>query len=308
MLLQRVAFTFITITTVANLTACNKRNSNPAKAVEASYNDPDAAQLRKFNAYVSSYNGLIGDSGLVHEYQVYREAEVSRKSPKDNIDIGPGSIERDRDKLKATRAMPGGGAPDLDAAADKLISALDPVVTQLSGLTVYYTSKAYTEDKLARGKREDSQMLAEFKAASAALTDFNTQLERESARREELELEKSKASGDMVVYNTKLALYQAKGFIELFHSPDDTSNAVVIAQADAKIAELEKTLAAQRDAVAKAKQAGHDSDVAAYASVGDELTEMIGNYREMKQLGRADKFHFVILAYNAAINTSNEPH
>ena len=308
MLLQRVAFTFITIATIANLTACNKRNSNPTKAVESSYPDPDAVQLRKFNAYVGSYNGLIGDSGLVHEYQVYREAEVSKKSPNDSIDIGTGLIEKERDKLKSTRAIPGDGAPDLDAAADKLISALDPVVTQLSGLAVYYSSKAYIEDKLARGKREDAQMLAEFKTASAALTDFNTQLEREFARREDLELEKSKADGDMVVYDTKLALHQAKDFIELFHSPDDTSNAVVIAQADARVSELEKTLAAQRDAVAKAKQAGHYSDVVGYASVGDELTEMIGNYRQMKQLGRADKFHFVILAYNAAINTSNEPH
>ena len=308
MLFQRVVFTFITAATVANLTACNKRNTKPTTATESSDNASDSAPIKKFNAYVKSYNDLIGDSGLIHEYQVYREAGISRKSANDSIDIGAGLIEKERDGLKVARAMPGTSAPDLDAAADKLLGTLDPLVTQLSGLQVYYSSKAYKEDKLARGKREDAQMLDEFKAASAALTDFNTQLERESARRDELELERSKASGDMVAYDTKLAMHQAKGFIELFHSPDDTSNAVVIAQADARIAELDKMLAAQRDAVAKAKQAGNASDVAQYAIVGDELTEMIGNYREMKQLGRADKFHFVILEYNSAIQSSNEAH
>jgi hypothetical protein len=68
------------------------------------------------------------------------------------------------------------------------------------------------EDKLVRGKHEDAQMLAEFKTASLALAEFNVQLEHEASRREEGELVKIKASGDMVTYNTKLALHQAKGF------------------------------------------------------------------------------------------------
>jgi hypothetical protein len=261
----------------------------------------------KFNAYIRSYNELIGDQGLTHEYQVYRDANISKKSPGNTIDIGTGLIAEQRDRLKSAYAMPGSNAPELDMAASRLIDSLDPLVTRLTGLKAYYQTKAYMDDRLTRGKHEDAQMLAEFKSASLALAEFNEQLEHESDRREEAELAKIKAGGDIVAYDTKLALHQAKGFIDLFHGPDDTTNASVLGQADAKISDLEKTLAAQREAVAKAKQTGRpDSSLGYFSNAGNALAEMIGEYRTMKELHRADKFHFVILEYNTAISMANE--
>jgi hypothetical protein len=132
-LYQRVVLAFLMSATIANLTACNKKDASPTSPVQSSADTSDSRQLAKFNAYIRSYNDLIGDQGLTHEYQVYRDANVSKKSSRDLIDVGTGLIAEQRDRLKVARTMPGSGSPEMDTAASKLIESLDPVISRLAG-------------------------------------------------------------------------------------------------------------------------------------------------------------------------------
>ena len=61
---------------------------------------------------------------------------------------------------------------------------------------MYYKSKAYKDDQLAKGKAQDPIVRASFDTAMAALTAFNGALDREHKKRDEQELASLKAEGN----------------------------------------------------------------------------------------------------------------
>jgi hypothetical protein len=82
----------------------------------------------------------------------------------------------------------------------------------------------------------------------------------------------------------------------------------VFAQADAKIAVLEKTLADQRAELAKAKAAQTSEkpvDVN-YGLVADRLTSAIGDYRDLKQSHDTDDYNDLVGHYNDAVEDAND--
>jgi hypothetical protein len=266
----------------------------------------DAANS-KLDTYTEGYNKLIDTFGLPETMESYVEQKISSKSPTDSISISSGWIGQALTSLKQARALSGGPA-DLDAAADTLIASLEKVLARLTPLETYYSSKAYREDALARGKREDPLMLAEFKAASEAGEAFNTILSRERRARTEIELTELKKSGNMLAYNTKLALQQAEPLVDLFNKPEDLRDPAVLAKADAIIAALEKTLADQRSVYATAKGAAKtpgDAPDYGYEAVNRELTQMIGDYRDLKQSGEVSDVNDMVRNYNSAIESLN---
>jgi hypothetical protein len=140
--------------------------------------ESDAAAGSKLDAYTAGYNKLLDTFGLPATAAAYAKEEIAAKSPTDSISVTDGWLEQADTLLKTARAMPGGAA-DVDAAADRLIGALETAMKRLDGLKIYYDSKAYKEDGLKRGKQEDSAMTAEFKTALAAMEQLNTLLTRE---------------------------------------------------------------------------------------------------------------------------------
>ncbi|WP_234708977.1 DUF3829 domain-containing protein [Rhizobium rhizogenes] len=243
-----VAILAMAFTAILGLSACDDQSNSTAAGNQSSADTAaKLANSAKLNDYVLAYNDLIGDSGLLAQYQAYENANISKSTTSDNItEVSKGSLEQSADKLKAVRGAKGDAPTELDTAADKLISALGQVVPRLSGLDVYYTSKAYMEDGLARGKREDPLMLADFQAAAAALEEFHQRMQEELDRREQAELAKIKERGDMPVYQTRLALSQARQLVDLLNSSEDPGEPALQRQIDTKIVELEKTLEDQR--------------------------------------------------------------
>ncbi len=273
-----------------------------AGAVGAVTGDAAGAKL---DTYTEGYNKLVGTFGLPETAQKYEEERIASKSASDNITISDGWIEQSLAKLKEARAMSGGPA-DLDKAADALIASLDAVQKRLVPLETYYTSKAYKEDNLARGKSEDPQMNAEFKAALGAADAFNAVLKRERDARGAVELQKLKAEGNTLAYATKAALQKGEQLVGLFNTAEDVKNPAVFAKGDAIVADLDKLLAEQRGALAAAKASGKGQPDVNYGLVEGDLTRLIGTYRELKQSHDPDDANQMVKAYNRAVDNAND--
>ena len=266
----------------------------------------DPAQA-KLDAYTEGYNKLIGTFGLPETAENYAKEDIPNQSPTDNVSISSGWLEAALTKLKEGRALPGGPA-DLDKAGDGLIAALDKVVTHVKALSVYYDSKAYREDKLARGKQEDPAMRAEFQAALAAAESFDTILKRERDARAAVEIEQLRKDGNVLAYSTKLAVQRSENLIDLFAKPEDVKNPQILARGTALVGEIEKLLADQRTAYAAAKAAAKnpiEAPSSSYESAAGDLTDLVGKFRDLKQSGDVENLNDMVEEYNDAIESLN---
>jgi hypothetical protein len=287
------------------LGGCDKLpGGKSADGITASAKDP--AAMAKVSAYTQGFNKLVGTSGLVETADAYAESDIAHQSAQDLIIVSDGWIEQALDALKSARAMPG-GSKAVDQAADALIADLDKVLARLRPLKVYYDSKAYRDDGLARGKAEDPLMKAEFQAALSDMDAFSEALKAERNKHLALELTALKARGDLLGYNSKLALQQSESLVDLFKSPEDFSDPATLAKGDAIVVQLEKTLADQRKAYteAKAKTGGQIGPTRQIAA--DQLTSMIGSYRDLKRTRSAEDFNMMQNNYNSAVELLNLP-
>lgn len=266
----------------------------------------DRGAAAKVNAYTVAYNRLIDTFGLLRTAKDYREERITEQSPSDSISISEGAIDTALAELKKARAM-SGAMPSLDPRADALIAALDKVMARLGPLNTYYDSKAYKDDALARGKREDPLMIADFDAAIAAAERFDTALAAVRHARLDGELARLKESGNTLGYNTKLELKHAEDLLALFPTPTAIRDPANFRRGDALVATLEKLLAEQRTAVAAAKAAASSSNQpdSGHASVVESLTSLIGDYRDLRQSKNPSNYESMISRYNTAIDYAN---
>lgn len=275
-------------------------------SVEAVTTSP--ATAAKLSAYTEAYNALIETFGLPATAKDYKEARVASRSPSETITISNGWLENEADKLKAARALPGALGP-VDAAAEKLDTALQKVLARLKPLYAYYNTKAYRADGLKRGKAEDAQMIAEFDAALTAMDEFNAALVKQRRAGADAELAALKKGGDMVAYNTKLAMQQGEDLVSLFNKPEDLRDPAVFAKGDVLVASLEKLLADQQKAIADAKTRAKEpietSRLGVSGLVADMLGLMIGQYRQVKQSHSAHDAQMMVDSYNRAVGMAN---
>lgn len=290
----------------ASITAGNSASTSATaevapRAADAGNTVQQAAQ--KLNVYTSAYNKLIGTFGLTETREKYFDSHIAKKNANDSLSITDGWVEGALDELKKGRGLQASGLTALDASADALIGTLGKLVTQLKGLDVYYESKAYKEDNLARGKAEDASLRANFDASIAAMEAFNAALDMEQKKRDVEMLAELKASGDMLGYNTKLALGQGEDLVNLFGEADIKPAAKYV-EGDTRVKELEKTLASQRElyAAAKAKEPAPDYG---YESTASNLVSLVGAYRAMKQSRQSDDYNDMVKAYNDAVSSAN---
>ena len=263
----------------------------------------------KLNGYTEAYNKLIGTFGLPETYESYVKNNIPKQTAKSSISITDGWIEDALNLFKQARALPTGGPEALEQSADKLITALDKLVVQLKALTIYYESKAYKDDNLARGKSEDASLRASFEASTAAMTAFNGALGQEQKKRGVETLARLKASGDLLGYNSKVALGRGEELINLFQNERDMKNAAKYVEGDALVAELEKTLVEQRALYAAAKDKAKDKEAQpeyGHESMASSLVSLVGAYRSLKQSRQARDYDEMIKEYNRAVENAND--
>jgi hypothetical protein len=293
-------------------TSDGQGGQSSANGVAASAQPP--ADMVKLNAYTEAHNDLLGVAGvglggLADTAQRYDQADVAHASVQRLVTmyISSGGIEPALEKLKQARALPG-GSPAVNKAADTLIADLDALLNRLRPLVIYYTSKAYIEDGLARGRAEDALLKAQFQTALTGLQGFSDALDVERDKSDAAALADLKSRGDMLGYDAKLALRQGESLVKLFKAPEDLNNPAVFAKGDAVVVELEKTLAdlRQRYAAAKAKaKTPVEAPNPAYEGLADPLTRLIGDYRELKQSHQSRDFEAMTNDYNSAVNMMN---
>jgi hypothetical protein len=276
------------------LAACGKADQ-PSSQTEAGGASVGDAAAKKLDSYVEAHNKFVDTFGFVEKAEAYRKSDVSHASVDDSFNVSVGWIGQGMETLKEARASTGGAA-ELDAAADALISSMGKVQAHLASLETYYSSKKYLDDKLARGKAEDKQMLAELDAAEKDFDHFGAQLDISLEKRDRALLETLK-SKDPLKYNAKLALIHAKKLMNLFNGPGDLTRPEVFAKGDAEVAIIEKAISdAHDEAVKKGK-----SDPSGLSS----LTSMLGSYRTLKQRHEGSDAESMLRQYNQAVDSSN---
>lgn len=270
----------------------------------------------KLNAYTKGYNVVIGTYGLRAALENYERGHIMDPKPEpEYVILSNGRLDEARSELKAAHAMPAAGLGDVDAAANRFIPDLDKVMAHATELNSYYTSKAWRDDGLARGRREDPVLVSEFHKAIAEGDVLEAALDKARDQREAAELNRLKTSGDLLGYDTKLAISQARVLASGFNSEASLHDPQKIAQADLRAVDLQKTLADQHAQVikAKAKSGGAasgsvgiaDFRVDTFGRASDELDEMLGHYRDLKAGGGLDAYNAMISTLNSAIGDAN---
>ena len=299
-----------TVATMLTLGACGG-GSGGTGAVSGAPSD-----RAKLNAYTGGYNVVLGSYGLKSQVENDDRGHIAGPHPEpEYVLLNNGWLEQARDQLKAGRAMRTGNLGEVDAAVDRFLPALEKVMAHETQLSSYYTSKAWRDDGLARGRREDPVLRAEFATAITEGDRLEKVLTRVRDAREVTELDRLKASGDMLGYDTQLALRQARALVGSFASEADLHNAAKVASANAQAATLQKTLTDQHAEVIKAKAKGGGS---ANGSIGmadfrvdtlgrasEALDALLGHYRDLKAGGGAEAYQAMVASYNEAIGDSN---
>ncbi len=288
------------------LAGCGR--GGPGGVVAGAFAGPEAGQA-KLNAYTEGFNTVLGTFGLRGEYESYQKAGIGGPHPDPQMAhlIG-GWLDQAQIKLKAARAMPGGGLGDVDAAADRFIPALDKVMTHEAALKSYYASKAWRDDGLARGKAEDGPLTAEFRTAISEADRFDAVLTHARDQRDAQELARLKSSGDMLGYDTQIALKHGRALAQLFHSEADLHDPAKTAAAETEARALQAALADQHAEVAKAKPKASGPDqwrVDSYGRAGDELDSELGAYRDLKGGGGQASYQSMISSFNSAVSGVN---
>lgn len=275
-----------------------------------------SADRAKLNAYTEGYNVVLGNFGLRTQVENYARGHIAGPSPEpDYVILNNGWLEQARTQLKAGRAMAAGSLGEVDTAADRFIPALDKVMAHETELSSYYTSKAWRDDGLARGKREDPILMAEFQTALREGDRFEVAMTKARDAREAAELSRLKNSRDDLGYDTALALHQARALVRAFGSEAALHDPKRMAAADAQAPDLQKTLADQHAQIAKAKakRGGSasgsigmaDFRVDALGRASDALDGMLGHYRDLKAGGGVNAYNAMVSSFNEAIGDSN---
>jgi len=161
----------------------NSASSEPEASQNHEENREQRARLKKMSGYTNAYNSLIGPNGLSATQQRYLKANIPKQKAKGNIYVTVGWLDGAYNNLKEARAVPDVSIPELDQSAGALIAALDKLVPPLEALEVYYKSKTYKEDDLARGKAEDPAIRAAFEQSLEALDTFKQAFVRQAKAR-----------------------------------------------------------------------------------------------------------------------------
>ncbi len=262
----------------------------------------------KLNQYIKGYNSLIGTFGLPDQSRLYATQHIATRTGAGFVNVAPGWIVLGDDDLRMGQAVDTTGLPEVDAAVADMVPILDRLVERLKGLEAYYGSRGQLEDNFARGKREDPLVLADFKAALAALGPLDAALEHAIERRDTAHLAVLKERGDLVGFNGGLAVQRAKRLLGLVHTAADLHDPAVVAKADELADGILAALAEEGTALETAKASGDSSNALRNSMFGTamgQLQGMVGAWRDMKRTGNVALRPAMVGAYNMAIRNIN---
>jgi len=272
---------------------------NPLENVVDAAKGGDATE--KFNGYVEGFNKLIDDNwGVQKNYVRYQELDLPSKSPDANIHFFENitTLDSALKAIKEARAMSGNASSNAaDAAADKVIANGDKLLAQWKELAPYYSSRAYREDALAKGKAAHESLIANYTATLAAIDELDvaiTKYQRDVAEKRIVDFRKSGHNSEADV-------------VEAMYLADHFTTAVIeekIADADAQLPKFQAAVTKLRQTEqGLAADATNKSDI---NSLVGYLESLIGNWRDYKQSNSNSDLESVVDYYNRAIGEMDD--
>lgn len=282
------------------------QSSAPKAAAKAE--DPEALWNQKVNKYIDVNNRvsryLQHGKGTFAKFELENDAKVKKGDFK--------AIRTDTHyfddyfvkSLKEAIAVPT-SIPEVDAAAQELLAAVDKYIPNWKALEDYNKSKKYEDDKGAKG----SQMLPMYVEGVDKLTQtiktFSDKVDVVAQQAHEKRLAKYKAEGKLLEMYSLESTGAAREMLDLFSSAKDFKDPAKIEKANALLEKMETSVANMKTEHAKRKAEAPKSLplIDQYDSIAKSLTELAGHYREARK--NPEKFNDAIKAYNSAIDDMN---
>lgn len=285
-----------------SLSACsdNKANGdNPRPQSTAQAAGSEATQ-EKMDLYIDAFNALIDDPwGVPKYFGEYQKLDIPNAAATasihfpENISHLEGAIE----KLKEGRALNGGAqGKKADEAVDRLIPQLEALLAQWRTLDPYFEARAYREDGLAKAKGAHAALMQAYQGSVAGIETLDSALSEYQRATNAAKMEAMRKAGHAAEASVLEAMQKADFF----------TNAVMennAPEADRLLPEIEAAVAKLREE--QAKMPSDNRNKSTLNSIADNLSGMIGEYRDFKQTGADGYREQVVDSYNSAIGNMN---
>lgn len=272
-------------------------NSAPKSVAQAAGNE---ATQEKMSTYIDAFNALIHDHwGVSKKFEEYQKMNIPGASASANLYFPENisHLERAIAKLKEGRALNGGNqGKKADEAADKLIPQLEALLAQWQALDPYFESRAYRDDALAKAKEAHPALMQAYQGSVAGIEQLDVALSEYQRASNAAKLEVMRKGG----HAAEASLLDAMQKADLFTNAVMEDNKV---EADAQLPAMEAAIAALREE--QAKLPADNSNKSYLSSIADNLTGMVGAYRDLKQSNSDSYRERVVDRYNSAIGNMN---
>jgi hypothetical protein len=314
---MKYSFVFAFFIAMAGLVGCDKiQQATGGENQQASADDTANVALSN---YIKAHNKFISNEpinpegmndgsleGAMAQYQYNAEKYSAEDIPQVNIVVS-NYFELGLDALEqGVKAMQGRSQRPVDKAAADLLTKAKALQARATEMKAYYDSKKFLDDNFVKAKAEHPAFLALWKETIALNETLSTEVSRANDLRD-VELAKElKAKGDLLGYNSMMAMTESKNLIRIINGGD--FDEALIKNADSKVAEIETILISYKAEEKKAEKEGKLSDDF-HAKLQVELNEMIGEYRAAKTATEAadrnNALEALIKQYNEAVFYSN---
>lgn len=285
-----------------SLSACGDSkgsDGNPAPKSVAQAAGNEATQ-EKMSLYIDAFNALIHDHwGVSKKFEEYQKLNIPGASASANLYFPENisHLERAIAKLKEGRALNGGNqGKKADEAADKLIPQLEALLAQWQALDPYFEARAYRDDSLAKAKEAHPALMQAYQGSIAGIEELDVALSEYQRASNAAKLEVMRKGG----HTAEASLLDAMQKADLFTNAVMEDNK---AEADAQLPAMEAAIAALREE--QAKLPAENSNKSYLSSIADNLTGMVGAYRDLKQSNSDSYRERVVDRYNSAIGNMN---
>ena len=292
--------------------------ASPAEAKKtnkkASVQDADKDWDAKVQAYIRLNNSIMKKKRGFTHFDRENRAKLEARAQKGDFQsaIGGCSVGATIEKLRGALAMPG-EISDADAAAKKIVDALEQYVPNADALREYNQAKKYEDDQGAKGKEMLPLYLECVKVLRTSTEELEVAVSALAKKAHEKTLARYKAEGRLLDMHTLEALGAAEKIVETFESAADFKNAEKIKSANEQLELMEKSIEGIRaeyknstENVGKRSPSGalYTKPRSSYDSVASILVDLAGAYRESRK--SPEKFERVVDKYNGAVNSYNQ--
>ena len=255
---------------------------------------------QKMGLYSEAFNKLIDNNwGVSENFERYQKTDIPNAAASSTINFPENitTLETAIAKLKEGKALSGGGQSQrTDAAVDKLLPHLEALLAQWKTLDPYYESRAYREDNLAQGKAAHAALISAYENSIAGINEFDAAL---------TEYQRAANAAKMAAL-VKAGHTAEASMMDAMQKADLFTNAVMEdnkAEADAQLPAMEAAIAKLREE--QAKMPADNSNKSYLSSIADNLSGMVGAYRDFKQSNSDGYREQVVDRYNSAIGNMN---